>query len=311
MKEMGFIVREGNDAPLMRELTTLRLGGRVLAEVRLQDPEAAAKLPELAERLGGRLASIGAGSNILAGDGDLPFVLVRNSLEPEVGLLADDSKKAVVRAAGSVKLPVLLGRLASMDLGGLEGLAGIPATVGGAVAMNAGSYGQSIADTLVAMTVVTEKGAVRTIDRADIDFGYRSLLVPGHLGGTGLAGSGRAWFLILSAEFSLTRKEAGVVAALGKECMEKKKATQPITAASAGCVFKNPDEATSAGKLLEDAGLKGKRLGGMAFSEIHANFLCNEGSGTAAEAFELISMAKEAVRAKFGIELQTEVAIWV
>lgn len=306
MKQTNFIVREGNDAPLMRELTTLRLGGRVLAEVRLRDPEAAAGLPEMAARLGGRLASIGAGSNILAGDGDLPLVLVKNALDPEITLLADDGKKAVVRVAGSAKLPVLLARLAAMDLGGLEGLMGIPGTVGGAVAMNAGSYGQSIADTLVAMTVVTEKGTVRTIERADIDFGYRRMDVPGHF-----SGSGRIWFLVLSAEFSLTRKEAGVVASRGNECMEKKKATQPVTAASAGCVFKNPNEATNAGKLLEDAGLKGKRLGGMCFSEMHANFLINEGNGTSGEAVELITTAKDVVRAMFGIELQTEIAIWL
>lgn len=301
MTQTAFTIREGHEAPLLQNLTTLRLGGRVLAEVRLHAPEAAGELLAIAARLGGTLASLGAGSNILAADGDLPLVLVKNGLEPEISVLADDGKKAVVRAAGSVKLPVLLHRLAAMDLGGLEGLTGIPGTVGGAVAMNAGSYGQNIADTLVAMTVVTEKGVVKTIDRADIDFGYRHMAVPGHL----------SWFLVLSAEFSLTRKEAGVVATLGKECMEKKKATQPVTAASAGCVFKNPDDAPGAGKLLDDAGFKGKRLGGMAFSEMHANFLINEGNGNSAEAFELITMARDAVKTKFGISLQTEVKIWV
>lgn len=297
----GMAIREGNEAPLMRELTTLRLGGRVLAAVHLREAEAAAGLPAIAERLGGKLASLGAGSNILAGDEDLPLVLVKNGLEPEISVLADDGKKAVVRVAGSVKLPVLLGRLAAMDLGGLEGLTGIPGTVGGAVAMNAGSYGQDISDTLAAVTVVTENGVVHTLDRADIDFGYRRMDVPGH----------PSWFLILSAEFCLPRKEAGTIAALGKECMAKKKTTQPVAAASAGCVFKNPGDGSSAGKLLDAAGFKGKRLGGMAFSEMHANFLINEGNGRSGEAFELLAMAKDAVAAKFGIELQTEVKIWL
>jgi UDP-N-acetylmuramate dehydrogenase len=301
MDVTGFTIREGNDAPFLRELTTLRLGGCVLAEVRLHDARAATALADVAERLGGRLASIGAGSNILAGDGNLPLVLVKNALEPEIIQLADDGKKTLVRVAGSVKLPVLLGRLAVMDLGGLEGLTGIPGTLGGAVVMNAGSYGQCIADALVAMTVVTENGTVKTVQRADIDFGYRRMSITGH----------SSWFLVLSAELCLARKEHSIAAALGKECMEKKKSTQPVSAASAGCIFKNPDTVTSAGKLLDEAGFKGKCLGGMLFSEVHANFLVNKGDGTSAQAFELVDMAKNAVKTMFDIELETEVKIWV
>lgn len=297
----GIIVREGRDVPLLRDLTTIRLGGRALAAVALQDEESAAALPEIAERLGGKLVSLGAGSNILAKDGDLPLVLVKNALEPEIAVLTDDGEEAVLRAGGSVKLPVLLAYLAAMNFAGLEGLAGIPGTVGGAVAMNAGSYGQCIADTLASVTVVTQTRAIRAIPRADIDFGYRRMAFSGS----------QSWHLTLSAEFRLARmREAGIISARGKENMAKKAAVQPVSAASAGCVFKNPVGGISAGKLLDEAGFRGKRLGGMAFSAMHANFLINEGGGTSAQAFELLAMAREGVRAKFGISLQTEVTIW-
>ncbi|CAK7073863.1 MAG: UDP-N-acetylenolpyruvoylglucosamine reductase [Desulfovibrio sp.] len=307
MADAGFTIREGNDAPLLRELTTLRLGGRARAMVHLHEAGAAAALPELANRLGGKLATIGAGSNILAGDGELPLVLVKLALDPEISEPVAMEGKFVVRAAASVKLPVLLHRLAAQDIGGLEGLTGIPGTVGGAVAMNAGSYGQCVADTLTALTVVTEQGEVKTLSRAEVDFAYRHMAIPGLFDSRGTDG----WFAVLAAEFALTREEPGAVTARATEHMARKKITQPVTAASAGCVFKNPENAASAGKLLDDAGFKGKRLGGMAFSEMHANFMVNEGNGTSAAALELLALAQGTVREKFGVSLQTEVKIWV
>ena len=284
----------------MAERTTLRLGGPVIGEACFTDPSAAAALPDVAKKLGGTLANLGAGSNILAGEGPLALVLVRNAMPPDISVREDDGKTAILRANASVKLPVLLARAAKLDLAGMEGLSGIPGTVGGGVAMNAGSYGQCVADTLTALEVVTGAGEVRRLGRDDIAFAYRSMRVPGV----------DDWWMITAAEFRLAHDALGAVTARARETMEKKKAGQPVTAASAGCVFKNPSPENPAGKLLEAAGFRGKRLGGMVFSPMHANFLVNEGSGTSSEALELMDMAKQAVFAQSGITLETEVKIW-
>lgn len=297
----GFGILQGTEAPLMAKRTTLRLGGPVLAEVSLFDPGCAGALPELAGSLGGRLVCLGAGSNILAGEGRLPLVTVRNALPPEIAVMEDTGRYSVLRACGSVKLPVLLARAAAMNLAGLEGLSGIPGTVGGAVAMNAGSFGETISDTLVALEIVTERGEVLRYGRDALDFGYRRMAIPSLTG----------WWMVLSADFRLAHTAAGSAAARGREFLDRKRATQPVTAASAGCVFKNISAELPAGKLLDEAGYRGKRLGGMRFSPIHANFLVNEGTGTSAEALELLTQAKEAVLARFGLRLETEVRIWV
>jgi len=300
MEQKGMVIFEGRDAPLMAKRTTLRLGGPVLGEIILTDSELAHELPGIAARLGGQLVCLGAGSNILAGDGLLPLVTVRNTAPGTVEVIEDASETIVVRVGGATKLPLLLARLAELDFGGLEGLSGIPGTVGGAVSMNAGSYGQCVADSLVSLEVVTERGEVTRFDKSCVDFAYRHMELPGLDG----------WWMILSADFCLTRSEQGAVKSRGREVVARKQASQPVTAASAGCVFKNPDTEIPAGRLLEEAGFRGKRLGGMVFSSMHANFLVNEGSGTSAEALELIHLAKEAVLSRHGFCLETEVRIW-
>ena len=301
MADRGLTIREGNEAPTLARLTTLRLGGAVLGEVCLSEVAAASALPDIARRFGGELVCLGAGSNILAGEGPLPLVVVRNATPPEISVVAEDSHAAVVRANASVKLPVLLRHMAAEGLSGLEGLSGIPGTVGGAVAMNAGSYGQCIADTLAALEIVTCAGEVKRFTRDALAFSYRAMTLPDVQG----------WWMVTAAEFRLDRKEPETVHAKGRECIAQKRATQPVTAASAGCVFKNPSPENPAGKLLDAAGFKGKQLGGMAFSSIHANFLVNEGTGTSREALALLEEAKEAVLAKFGIMLEPEVKLWV
>lgn len=297
----GLTILAGKDAPRMAERTTLRLGGSVMGEASFTDPAAATALPDIAGKLGGTLACLGAGSNILAGEGPLALVLVRNAMPPDVSVLENEGKMAILRANASVKLPVLLAWAAKLGLAGLEGLSGIPGTVGGAVAMNAGSYGQCVADTLTALEIVTGTGEVRRFGRDDIEFAYRSMRLP----------RAEGWWMVTAAEFRLAKDAPGAVMARGREAMEKKKAGQPVTAASAGCVFKNPSPENPAGKLLEAAGFRGKRLGGMVFSSVHANFLVNEGKGTSGQALELMEMAKQAVLAKSGVTLEPEVKIWV
>ncbi len=295
----GLEILEGENAPRMAERTTLRLGGRVLAELRLKDHEAAPLLFAEAERLGGRMVCLGAGSNILAADEDLPLVTVRCAMTNECRITAEDDASVIVYAEAGQRLPVLLSYLANRGLSGLEGLTGIPGTVGGSLAMNAGSYGVSMADALLSVTLLTRERGIITVPRDELEIEYRSMHVPG-----------LPWFMLLGASLRLQRKEPGSVAALMRAIMTRKQYSQPVTAASAGCVFKNPSPDMSAGKLLEEAGMKGARLGGMAFSSLHANFLVNEGGGSAKAAHELLARAKDAVFARHGVTLETEVQLW-
>ena len=117
------------------------------------------------------------------------------------------------------------------------------------------------------------------------------------------------WFVVTEALFLLRREEPKAVRALMEENLRKKAAVQPISAASAGCVFKNPAPGMSAGKLLDEAGFKGKRLGNMMFSELHANFLINKGGGRSDQAMELLSEAKQNVYDKFSYTLELEVKV--
>ncbi len=286
-------------SPSLRELTTLRLGGRALAEIRF---DAEADTEELARRLGelgGRPCALGAGSNILAEDGELPLVLVRPQCESELLVIEEKKNAVTVRAGAGLPLPRLLGRCAAWGLSGLEGLAGIPGTVGGAVAMNAGSFGCETGRVLCGLRIWTPERGVEELYPGQWNFAYRLFVLTRKA----------VFFLILSASFCLTRASSNGIRETMRLNYFKKKSTQPLTAWSAGCAFKNPPGGQAAGKLLDDAGFKGKRLGGMAFSPLHANFLINEGTGSSAAAFDLLAEARETVLRKNGIELETEIRV--
>ncbi len=285
-------------APSLAEKTTLRIGGRAIAEVLLHTPEDCLRLPETVRALGGTAYILGAGSNILARDGELPLVLVRPALR-EAPVLTPHDETTLVRVGAGVRLPRLLGFCAAQGLSGLEGLCGIPGTVGGAVAMNAGSYGTETCSHLYSVEVFTPERGVQTYFADDLEYGYRHFVLKEKIGD----------FIILGATFDLTHAESGGIKKHMSLNFFKKKSTQPVSAYSAGCVFKNPETGLSAGKLLDQAGFRGKKCGGMAFSDMHANFLINEGQGTSAAAFDLIAQAQDAVARQFGIALELEVRV--
>lgn len=288
------------DAPLLAERTSIRIGGRAIAEVRVMGRDGLEQLPGLVTGIGGRVAFLGLGTNILAHDGNLPLVLVTQEPVDETRVIGEDGSHVFIKADAATRLPSLLAKAASLGLSGLEGLTGIPGTVGGAVAMNAGSYGAVTGDLVYRVEVFSPVlGLVeRTAD--DFDFTYRSCRLHDHPG----------WFVVNSATFALNKGSRLEVRARMREVYEKKKTTQPVAAHSAGCIFKNPDQSQPAGRLLEQAGMKGLRLGGMSFSSVHANFLVNDGNGTFDQAADLIELARDKVHKNSGHSLQLEVHIW-
>lgn len=283
--------------PRLCERTTLRLGGPALAEAVVFAEADLDQLGRELSRLGGRPLALGAGSNLLAADGPLDLVLVRpvNNAAPQVTPLPGG---ALVRVGAGFRLPRLLGFCQRLGFAGLDSLTGIPGRVGGAVAMNAGSYGVEVGALLSRIRLWTPDAGLVWRDAKDCAFGYRHF--------DPCVGAG--FCLIWEAEFLLASDAPAAIRARMEATYARKKAAQPVTARSAGCVFKNPAGA-SAGKLLDEAGLRGKTLGGMAFSSLHANFLVNQGGGTAAQALELLKMGRSAVRTRFGVELETEVVV--
>ena len=313
------------EAPDFSTLTTLRLGGRGLALLCPENREELAALPEVVRRFGGEVLPLGRGSNLLVRDGALPLVAVRPldgeplclPLPDELALPGDEGvARVLVRVPASMPLPRLLAWCAARGLGDLTGLTGIPGWVGGAVGMNAGSYGCEIGHFVRELLVVGPGMGLRRLGHAELDFRYRHFAIPGH----------EDWAVIQEVSLALTplgeglgtgmrgqiRHGAGkALAAAMRATLAKKAATQPLRAASAGCVFANPD-GFSAGKLLDEAGFRGRGLrpgSRLRFSEKHANFLVHEGGGTATEALELIATARDTVARMHGIALQMEVKV--
>lgn len=291
--------------PVLSGRTTLKLGGRAQSELRVETPEDAHSLSGELARHASRPFALGWGSNLLALDHDLDLCVV--SLAPgEPALVTpaaaccggDYPGKVIVRVPGGMMLPRLVNWSAKAGLSGLEGLSGIPGTVGGAVAMNAGSYGAETEALLTRLRIWDASAGLRWIGPGQWTAAYRGFTPHG----------AAAFWLAVEAELALTPSDDAKVRAAVDETLAKKKASQPVSAATCGCAFKNPS-GHSAGKLLDECGFKGKSLGGMRFSPMHANFLENAGGGTARAALELIEAAREAVRGRFGVELELEVRV--
>lgn len=294
---MTLEVRPG---PLLADRTTLRLGGRALGEVVLDRPGQAEELADVLDRLGGAPLILGGGSNILAGDGTLPLVVVSPRVTGEPVILRErpGADRIRVRVGAGVKLQRLVAWLATQGLSGLGGLVGVPGTVGGAVAGNAGSYGDSLGEVLARVQVWSGRTGLAWIGREGFSIAYRRFALAEDAG----------FFVVLAAEMDFAVREPIEIRQEMVAHLRQKRANQPITAATAGCVFKNPP-GQAAWRLLAEAGFRGKRLGGLGFSEKHANFLVNYGGGTGREALALIQAAREAVRERSGHELELEVRV--
>ncbi len=278
----------------LREFTTVGIGGP--AE-RMVFPHSAREIQEVlaAEREAGReVRALGAGSNLLVSDGGVRGTVV--CLRKNMGNVLFSGGAAVV-ADGGTMLPRFAVLCALSGLSGAEELGGIPGTVGGALSMNAGAYGRSIADIAEWIEVVDPEGGVHRVAAREIEFGYRGAAIPV----TGI---------IVRAGFRLRSASSDDVFSLMKALNEKRRASQPWGERTFGSTFRNPPGAEKAGALLERAGMKGVRVGDAIYSEKHANFIVNRGRATAADVIALIARGREAVRSLAGIELVQEVKMW-
>ncbi|MDD5383305.1 MAG: UDP-N-acetylmuramate dehydrogenase [Gallionella sp.] len=255
------------------------------------------------------LHAVGLGSNLLVRDGGLRgTVLLLHGALGGLRLEADGSVYAEAGVPGAK-----LARFAALhDLRGAEFCAGIPGTVGGMLAMNAGCYGSEIWEKVLRVQTVNRHGEVRMRTAGDYEIGYRHVLLrsklPSTAGGRGAGGEGwyselfvAAWLKFEAGDGDIARQEIKVL--LGKRI-----ASQPLDLPNAGSVFRNPP-GDHAARLIQQCGLKGRRIGGAQVSEKHANFIVNTGGATAADIENLINEVRAVVRQQTGIDLHPEVRI--
>lgn len=235
----------------------------------------------------------GRGSNVLFSDEGYPGVVIEIGRGMEKVALQGENR---IRAEAGTGLGALAAEAAKNSLSGLEFASGIPGTVGGAVTMNAGAYGGEIRDCIVSAFVLCADGTVREMTRDDLELGYRSSRIQsgGHI--------------VLEAVFEMQPGEKDEILARMKELNARRREKQPLEYASAGSTFKRP-EGHFAGKLIEDAGLRGYRVGDAQVSEKHCGFVINRGNATAADVLKLIRDVQEKVFECSGIRLEPEVKI--
>jgi UDP-N-acetylenolpyruvoylglucosamine reductase len=277
--------------PLAR-LTTLGVGGPADFLVR------PASVPPLAQALEGLtdegipVAFLGAGSNLLiseAGFRGAVICLADLLEEPRV-----DGNR--VRASAGWRLPSLVSRFTRLGLSGLEWAEGVPGSVGGSVRMNAGAFGDSMQGSVREVTLLDRHGRVERLRVSPSDFAYRSAPFLGDR-------------LVAEAEFELTPRPAADIEEIIRPYREHRRRTQPVGARSSGCVWKNPP-GSNAGRLIQEAGLKGTVRGGAKISEVHGNFIVNTGGATFSDVMGLSDMIREKVLRDFGMVLEMEVVVW-
>lgn len=279
-------------AASLAEMTSLGIGGTTDL-LRIRRHETIPELLKLLESHDIAHRFLGGGSNLLVADGELPFVVLQ-LVQPDPDVVIEGNLAKVDAAAD-------LGRAvtfcAKHNLGGLEGLIGVPGTVGGALRMNAGAYGTQIGSYV--REVKLYRAATRSIETltgGQISFEYRH---------TSFAPDD----MMLAVKLELPSKPYQEILQGIRLCNEKRRSSQPLGLKSAGCIFKNPPGG-STGRMIDELGLKGHAFGDAKVSDRHANFFVNGGHAAAADMFALIADVRERVQQAYGVTLENEVVVW-
>lgn len=290
------------DAPIGTTMTWYGIGGRADLLIRPRNVDALATLMKRCHRSGTPPRVLGSGANLLVADEGVDGVVVKLDTDAftEIKYNSTGDIHAMRVGAGADMAKTLMDAT-RRGLEGLSQMAGIPATVGGAIRMNAGGAYGAIGETVESVTCLTRSGEKVTYPASEIKFGYRGTNIPDPV--------------ILSVTFKLTPTDPIALRDRVKEIFAYKKSTQPLADHSAGCTFKNPidpetEQRVPAGKLIDETGLKGLSVGGATVSPRHANFIVTKPGATADDVLKLLEMVKQRVYEVKGIELKEEIAIW-
>jgi UDP-N-acetylmuramate dehydrogenase len=288
-KVPGLRPRPGAD---LSRFNTFRIGGPAEILIEVETESALSTLLREVSRESAPLFLVGVGSNVLFPDRGLAGVVIR--LVGEFRRVTFE--ETVVRAGGGMSLPRLARDCAARSLAGLEPLAGFPSTVGGAVRMNAGCYGTEIHELLLSVRVMDRAGKPEVLSVADLDPAYRQ---------TRLQETGQ---IVLEAAFELAPDDATRVSSRIDEFNRRRWGSLPSGEPNAGSIFKNPPGGF-AGRMIDECGLKGTRVGGAQISPKHGNVIVNTGGGRAQEVLELMVRARRAVARRFQVDLDPEVVL--
>jgi UDP-N-acetylmuramate dehydrogenase len=278
--------------PLSRH-TTLGVGGPADVMVFPRGEEELRGILRLVGENEIAMLPLGGGSDLIVRDGGFRGVVISLGRSFSGSRIVGDR---VLEAAAGETLASLLRLARDASLAGLEFVVTIPGTVGGGVVTNVGAFGGSFGDRLESVVVLDASGRERVLERRSLSVAYRSIEIP-------------AGGVVARARFSLEPAPREAIEEKVREYRERRLRTQPLGAASAGCMFKNPTPWEYAGRLIEQAGLKGHRIGGASISTLHANYLVNEGGATARDVLDLMDEVRARVRETAGIELEPEVRI--
>lgn len=274
----------------MSKHTSFKVGGIADFFIKVDDMQELLYVLKLAKKLRIKTYVVGNGTNLIIKDTGFRGIIIKlnfNHLKIEKGKIA---------VGAGVPVALLSGFAYRKGIKGYEFLSGIPGTIGGAVKMNAGAYGNEIKDVIQETVILDEKYNIRTLTAEEQEFTYRKSIF-----------FEKKWIIIAST-FKIEKGDISEIKEKRKEFMEMRKEKQPLNLPNAGSIFKRTDECIPA-KLIDEAGLKGYQIGGAQISPKHAGFIVNTGNATAKDIIKLIKYTRKKVQEKFGIELELEVII--
>ncbi len=280
--------------------TTARIGGPANVLVEAASAKDLKSLVVAARKWGLPITILGGGANVLVSDAGLRGLVIINKAKR-----MEFREGAQVWCESGTVLPTLARECVARGLAGLEWAVGVPGTVGGAVVGNAGAHGREVAADLLSATILNEANEVVDWPKSDLQFEYRSSRIKRQA--HSLPGERHTPYIVLAATFQLTAADPGELARQADEFNEYRRRTQP-PGASLGSMFKNPP-GKAAGRLIDQCGLKGTRVGDAEISTVHANFFVNLGQARASDVKALIDLARQRVNEEFGIELELEIEL--
>jgi len=273
--------------------TTMKIGGPADLFIEPTSIEGLKKTMQLVQKYRINWRTIGRGSNLLVSDQGIEGVVIKlgNNLKD---MKLDGTQLTVGAGYSIVALAVLISK---KGLSGLEFASGIPGSVGGAVYMNAGAHGSDISKILTDAHILFEDGSLQWLTNDEMEFSYRTSVLQRKRPG-----------IVVEARFQLTEGDKEQIVAVMQKNKDYRKVTQPYDSPCAGSIFRNPLP-HFAGKLIEEAGLKGFQIGGAQISEMHGNFIVNAGNAKAFDVLQLIEYVKKTIMEKYNIQMETEVEI--
>ncbi|HPC73188.1 MAG TPA: UDP-N-acetylmuramate dehydrogenase [Syntrophales bacterium] len=282
------------DEPLSRH-TSMGVGGKADALVFPEQAEALRKIISCLKEFGIPYLPVGNGTNLIVRDGGFRGAVIVLTNLKILKVLSRHGREVDICAESGVPLADVVALALSENCEGMEFCAGIPGSVGGAVRMNAGAYGREMKDIITSVSLMNGSGTVHSIPREQLRFEYRNLELPGET-------------FIVSALFRLHRGDRGKIEEKVSEILKTRRSKHPMQFRNAGSIFKNPP-GLPAGRLIDEAGLKGLRIGDAEVSPMHGNFIVNRGQATARDILALIDEVRKRVLEAKGIALETEVRV--